>query len=141
MVTVKTGSSENRDAGPSLSCPLLPTSDRALPALRKAPHSLSSTEPAAQSHRQGSRHLFLPPRPERSILISLFNNSVSSYYFNLTMTSVSASAPPPAKQPCCVCGSATMNRCSKCAKFGFDIFFCSQPHQKLVSLNLLLQVT
>ncbi|GAA5877523.1 hypothetical protein JCM16303_003363 [Sporobolomyces ruberrimus] len=48
------------------------------------------------------------------------------------MTSVSASAPPPAKQPCCVCGSATMNRCSKCAKFGFDIFFCSQPHQKLL---------
>ncbi|KWU42205.1 hypothetical protein RHOSPDRAFT_27106 [Rhodotorula sp. JG-1b] len=33
---------------------------------------------------------------------------------------------------CFVCGQATRNRCSSCAKAGVDIAFCSSDHQKLV---------
>ncbi|GAA5885799.1 hypothetical protein JCM6882_007566 [Rhodosporidiobolus microsporus] len=33
---------------------------------------------------------------------------------------------------CCVCGTTTINRCSSCAKFGFDLFFCSREHQKVI---------
>ncbi|GAA6044166.1 hypothetical protein JCM8097_003732 [Rhodosporidiobolus ruineniae] len=35
-------------------------------------------------------------------------------------------------QECWVCGKATAERCSACAKEGIDIFFCSAEHQKLV---------
>ncbi|GAA6038704.1 hypothetical protein JCM8097_002355 [Rhodosporidiobolus ruineniae] len=33
---------------------------------------------------------------------------------------------------CCVCGAASTQRCSACGKAGFDLFFCSQEHQKPV---------
>ncbi|GAA6032908.1 hypothetical protein JCM8097_000043 [Rhodosporidiobolus ruineniae] len=33
---------------------------------------------------------------------------------------------------CCVCGQETKDRCGACAKAGFDLFFCSREHQKLV---------
>ncbi|GAA5885677.1 hypothetical protein JCM6882_007523 [Rhodosporidiobolus microsporus] len=36
---------------------------------------------------------------------------------------------------CCVCGKKTTNRCSSCATFGIDLFFCSREHQKLVWKN------
>jgi len=40
-------------------------------------------------------------------------------------------------QTCLVCGVKTENRCSRCAKAGIDISFCSQDHQALVrSLSL-----
>ncbi|BGP31689.1 hypothetical protein JCM10296v2_003463 [Rhodotorula toruloides] len=33
---------------------------------------------------------------------------------------------------CCVCGAPTTKRCQACAQSGFDLFFCSPEHQKLV---------
>ncbi|GAA6033067.1 hypothetical protein JCM8097_000129 [Rhodosporidiobolus ruineniae] len=33
---------------------------------------------------------------------------------------------------CCVCGKETTQRCSACGNAGFDLFFCSEEHQKLV---------
>ncbi|GAA5888991.1 hypothetical protein JCM6882_009710 [Rhodosporidiobolus microsporus] len=33
---------------------------------------------------------------------------------------------------CCVCGTSTAQRCSACGTAGFDLFFCSREHQKLV---------
>ncbi|GAA5889019.1 hypothetical protein JCM6882_009718 [Rhodosporidiobolus microsporus] len=33
---------------------------------------------------------------------------------------------------CCVCGTSTNQRCSACGTAGFDLFFCSREHQKLV---------
>ncbi|GAA5911850.1 hypothetical protein JCM6882_005217 [Rhodosporidiobolus microsporus] len=33
---------------------------------------------------------------------------------------------------CCVCGTPTEKRCSGCGTAGFDLFFCSREHQKLV---------
>ncbi|GAA6041445.1 hypothetical protein JCM8097_005253 [Rhodosporidiobolus ruineniae] len=33
---------------------------------------------------------------------------------------------------CSVCGAPSTQRCSACSKAGFDLFFCSQKHQKLV---------
>ncbi|BGP49409.1 hypothetical protein JCM10450v2_005299 [Rhodotorula kratochvilovae] len=33
---------------------------------------------------------------------------------------------------CAICDAATANRCSSCAAHGFDLFFCSKEHQKLV---------
>ncbi|GAA5888948.1 hypothetical protein JCM6882_009692 [Rhodosporidiobolus microsporus] len=33
---------------------------------------------------------------------------------------------------CCVCGTSTAQRCSACCEAGFDLFFCSREHQKLV---------
>ncbi|GAA6027723.1 hypothetical protein JCM8097_008001 [Rhodosporidiobolus ruineniae] len=35
---------------------------------------------------------------------------------------------------CCVCGKKTTNRCSSCKDAGFDLFFCSPQHQKLIWL-------
>ncbi|GAA5840280.1 hypothetical protein JCM5353_002810 [Sporobolomyces roseus] len=38
-----------------------------------------------------------------------------------------------AGRPCCMCGKRTPNRCSKCAsESGYQIFFCSPAHQKLL---------
>ncbi|GAA6041417.1 hypothetical protein JCM8097_005240 [Rhodosporidiobolus ruineniae] len=42
---------------------------------------------------------------------------------------MSASSP---QGQCCVCCAATTMRCGPCAKAGFDLFFCSQAHQKLI---------
>lgn len=36
---------------------------------------------------------------------------------------------------CVVCGQATTNRCSKCAKVEHHLAFCSPEHQRLVSLG------
>ncbi|GAA5888973.1 hypothetical protein JCM6882_009701 [Rhodosporidiobolus microsporus] len=33
---------------------------------------------------------------------------------------------------CCVCGTSTPQRCSACGSAGFNLFFCSREHQKLV---------
>ncbi|GAA5909813.1 hypothetical protein JCM6882_002683 [Rhodosporidiobolus microsporus] len=33
---------------------------------------------------------------------------------------------------CCVCGEGTTTRCGSCAEAGFDLFFCSKEHQKLI---------
>ncbi|GAA6032922.1 hypothetical protein JCM8097_000050 [Rhodosporidiobolus ruineniae] len=33
---------------------------------------------------------------------------------------------------CCVCGKETKDRCGACGKAGFNLFFCSREHQKLV---------
>ncbi|GAA5821575.1 hypothetical protein JCM11251_000915 [Rhodosporidiobolus azoricus] len=33
---------------------------------------------------------------------------------------------------CCVCGARTEKRCGACSAAGFDLFFCSREHQKLV---------
>jgi hypothetical protein len=33
---------------------------------------------------------------------------------------------------CCICGTETTQRCSPCSEKGFDLFFCSREHQKLV---------
>ncbi|GAA6038697.1 hypothetical protein JCM8097_002351 [Rhodosporidiobolus ruineniae] len=41
------------------------------------------------------------------------------------------STPSPQGQ-CCVCGTLTKQRCSTCLDAGFDIFFCSKAHMKLV---------
>ncbi|GAA6032899.1 hypothetical protein JCM8097_000038 [Rhodosporidiobolus ruineniae] len=38
----------------------------------------------------------------------------------------------PTMGKCCVCGKETKDRCGACAKAGFDLFFCSREHQKLV---------
>ncbi|BGP15741.1 hypothetical protein JCM10213_007964 [Rhodosporidiobolus nylandii] len=35
-------------------------------------------------------------------------------------------------QPCCVCGKETTQKCGACAAAGFDLFFCSREHQKLI---------
>ncbi|GAA5885675.1 hypothetical protein JCM6882_007522 [Rhodosporidiobolus microsporus] len=35
-------------------------------------------------------------------------------------------------QPCCVCGEKTKQRCGACEQHGFDLFFCSREHQKLI---------
>ncbi|GAA5876650.1 hypothetical protein JCM8547_005764 [Rhodosporidiobolus lusitaniae] len=34
--------------------------------------------------------------------------------------------------PCCVYGQTTTQRCGACQGAGFDLFFCSREHQKLV---------
>ncbi|GAA6038680.1 hypothetical protein JCM8097_002341 [Rhodosporidiobolus ruineniae] len=39
---------------------------------------------------------------------------------------------PSSEGQCCVCGASSTQRCSACGKAGFDLFFCSQEHQKLV---------
>ncbi|GAA6032954.1 hypothetical protein JCM8097_000064 [Rhodosporidiobolus ruineniae] len=39
---------------------------------------------------------------------------------------------PTPSGPCCVCGKQTTQRCGACAESGFDLFFCSREHQKLV---------
>ncbi|GAA6041409.1 hypothetical protein JCM8097_005236 [Rhodosporidiobolus ruineniae] len=33
---------------------------------------------------------------------------------------------------CCACGGPSTQRCSACLEAGFELFFCSQEHQKLV---------
>ncbi|GAA6032910.1 hypothetical protein JCM8097_000044 [Rhodosporidiobolus ruineniae] len=33
---------------------------------------------------------------------------------------------------CCVCSKETIQRCSACGKAGFDLFFCSTEHQRMV---------
>jgi hypothetical protein len=33
---------------------------------------------------------------------------------------------------CCICGAETTQRCSSRSEKGFDLFFCSREHQKLV---------
>ncbi|BGP15749.1 hypothetical protein JCM10213_007956 [Rhodosporidiobolus nylandii] len=38
----------------------------------------------------------------------------------------------PDAQPCCVCGKETTQKCGSCAAAGFDLFFCSREHQKLI---------
>ncbi|GAA6033035.1 hypothetical protein JCM8097_000112 [Rhodosporidiobolus ruineniae] len=40
--------------------------------------------------------------------------------------------PPTPSGACCVCGKETTQRCGACGKAGFDLFFCSREHQKLV---------
>ncbi|GAA5885778.1 hypothetical protein JCM6882_007561 [Rhodosporidiobolus microsporus] len=35
-------------------------------------------------------------------------------------------------QPCCVCGEKTKRRCGACEQHGFNLFFCSREHQKLI---------
>ncbi|GAA5855194.1 hypothetical protein JCM8547_008978 [Rhodosporidiobolus lusitaniae] len=37
-----------------------------------------------------------------------------------------------ADQACWVCGKETESRCLPCSERGFDIFFCSRDHQKLI---------
>ncbi|GAA6032948.1 hypothetical protein JCM8097_000061 [Rhodosporidiobolus ruineniae] len=39
---------------------------------------------------------------------------------------------PPAHGVCCVCGKETTQRCGACGKAGFDLFFCSTEHQRMV---------
>ncbi|GAA5987476.1 hypothetical protein JCM10908_001971 [Rhodotorula pacifica] len=47
--------------------------------------------------------------------------------------SASNTAPSSAAGECLVCGASTSTRCSSCAsKSGFDLFFCSKEHQKLI---------
>ncbi|GAA6038670.1 hypothetical protein JCM8097_002336 [Rhodosporidiobolus ruineniae] len=38
---------------------------------------------------------------------------------------------PSPQGPCCVCGTPTATRCAACLSAGFDLFFCSQEHQRL----------
>ncbi|GAA5909805.1 hypothetical protein JCM6882_002680 [Rhodosporidiobolus microsporus] len=38
----------------------------------------------------------------------------------------------PSTGACCVCGEGTATRCGSCAEAGFDLFFCSKEHQKLI---------
>ncbi|GAA5877520.1 hypothetical protein JCM16303_003362 [Sporobolomyces ruberrimus] len=48
------------------------------------------------------------------------------------MSSTTPTNDPISESKCCLCGAASTQRCSSCAKFDFDVFFCSREHQKLL---------